>query len=200
MIAFIEGQVVQLNPAYVIIQSGGIGYQVNITLTTFSSIQSLEHCKLFTYLHVKKDLQSVAGFDLFGFFEEQEKDMFEKLLSVSGIGANTARMMLSAYKADEIETAIARGDINFLKKIKGIGQKTAERAILELRDKLTAKADTALAPHNQLNNTIKEEALSALVMLGFNKAASEKVITLIQTEAKEVLTVESLIKQSLKRL
>ncbi len=200
MIAFIEGKIISLTPTYVIMQAGGIGYQINITLHTFTILQKLSECKLFTYLHVKKGIQSIEGFDLFGFFEEEEKEMFEKLLSVSGIGANTSRMMLSTYKADEIENAIALGDVHFLKKIKGIGQKTAERAVLELRDKMGVKADNLSQPLKHSNNKTKDLALSALVMLGFNKSTADKAVSQITTQTDEVLTVEELIKRALKQL
>jgi Holliday junction DNA helicase RuvA len=196
VIAFLEGKLVQLNPTYAIIQQGGIAFQVHITLNTFSAVQHLKECRLYTHLHVRKDLQAVAGFDLYGFVDEQEKLMFEKLLSVSGIGANTARMMLSTYKAADIASAIARSDVNFLKRIKGIGQKTAERAVLELKDKLGSGFSTAHA----LEVPQQQEALGALVMLGFNRLAAEKAVSQINTQQAGVLTVEEIIKQALKQL
>ena len=171
---------------------------VKISLNTYEKIQHLEQCRLQTSLIVKSENQSVSGFDLYGFFEEAEKDLFEKLISVSGVGASTARMMLSTFKPDEIRNAILAENEAMIQSIKGIGPKSAKRIILELKDKVgKASGDTLLIP--TLNNTLKEEALFALLALGFNKQAAEKVLAKLQA-ANTSWTVEGLIKEALKML
>ena len=171
---------------------------VKISLNTFEKIQHLDSCKLHTSLIVKIENQSVAGFDLYGFFEEVEKDLFEKLISVSGVGAATARMMLSSFKPDEIRNAILSENEAMIQSIKGIGPKSAKRIILELKDKvgkISAESILTSSP----NNTMKEEALSALIALGFNKQAGDKVLSKLQT-GNNSWTVDGLIKEALKQL
>lgn len=173
---------------------------LKISLNTFASIQHLEACTLFTQLVVKNEGQSVAGFDLYGFYEEAEKDLFEKLISVSGVGASTARVMLSTFKPDEIKHAILSENEPMIQSIKGIGPKMAKRLILELKDKvgkLSSSAETILVP--AANNKVKEEALSALLALGFNKQAAEKALAKLLS-ANTGYTVEGLIKEALKLL
>jgi Holliday junction DNA helicase RuvA len=179
-------------------ETGGIGYMVKISLNTFEPIQHLESVRLHTSLIVKSENQSVSGFDLYGFFEESEKDLFEKLISVSGVGAATARMMLSTFKPDEIKNAILSENEAMIQSIKGIGPKSAKRIILELKDKvgkMTGEATLIATP----NNTMKEEALFALLALGFNKQAAEKVLARLQSSNSN-WTVEGLIKEALKML
>ena len=171
---------------------------VKISLFTFEKIQHLENCRLQTSLIVKSENQSVSGFELYGFFEEQEKDLFEKLISVSGVGASTARVMLSSFKPDEIRTAILGENEALIQSIKGIGPKSAKRIILELKDKV-GKMSTDTILTSTPNNTMKEEALFALVALGFNKQAAEKVVAKLQSSGNAG-SVEGLIKDALKLL
>lgn len=199
MIGYIHGKLTFKSPTHVFLEAGGIGYLLKISLNTFASIQHLEVCTLFTQLVVKNEGQSVAGFDLYGFYEEAEKDLFEKLISVSGVGASTARVMLSTFKPDEIKHAILSENEPMIQSIKGIGPKMAKRLILELKDKVgkLSSAETILVP--AANNKVKEEALSALLALGFNKQAAEKALAKLLS-ANTGYTVEGLIKEALKLL
>jgi Holliday junction DNA helicase RuvA len=198
MIAYLSGKITFKSPTHIVLEIGGIGYMVKISLNTFEKIQHLDVCQLQTSLIVKNENQSVSGFELYGFFEEQEKDLFEKLISVSGVGASTARVMLSSFKPDEIRTAILGENEALIQSIKGIGPKSAKRIILELKDKV-GKMSTAALLVQTPNNTMKEEALSALVALGFNKQAAEKVIGKLQSGG-DARNVEGLIKEALKLL
>lgn len=194
MIAFIQGEIVLKTPTHVIIDTGGIGYQINISLNTYSKIQSLNNVKLYTYFHVKEDGQL-----LFGFADETEKNVFIHLISISGVGPNTARMILSSMNPDEVQQAIVTENEVALQNIKGIGQKTAKRIILELKDKLSKSIGTPnIASFS--HNTLREEALSALVMLGFVKSAAEKAIDRVLKNQSGEINVEELIKQALKNL
>jgi Holliday junction DNA helicase RuvA len=198
MIAYLSGKITYKSPTHIVLEMGGIGYMVKISLNTFEKIQHLDACQLQTSLIVKNENQSVSGFELYGFFEEQEKDLFEKLISVSGVGASTARVMLSSFKPDEIRTAILGENEALIQSIKGIGPKSAKRIILELKDKV-GKMSTAALLVQTPNNTMKEEALSALVALGFNKQAAEKVLGKLQSGG-DARNVEGLIKEALKLL
>ena len=198
MIAYLNGKITFKSPTHIFLETGGIGYMVKISLNTFEKIQHLDNCRLQTSLIVKSENQSVSGFELYGFFEEQEKDLFEKLISVSGVGASTARVMLSSFKPDEIRMAILGENEALIQSIKGIGPKSAKRIILELKDKVGKMSTEALLISTP-NNTMKEEALSALVALGFNKQAAEKVITRLQSSGSD-RNVEGLIKEALKLL
>jgi len=198
MIAYLTGKITFKSPTHIYLETGGIGYMVKISLNTFEKIQHLDSCRLQTSLIVKSENQSVSGFELYGFFEEQEKDLFEKLISVSGVGASTARVMLSSFKPDEIRTAILGENEALIQSIKGIGPKSAKRIILELKDKVGKMSTEALLVSTP-NNTMKEEALSALVALGFNKQAAEKVVAKLQGGG-ESRNVEGLIKEALKLL
>jgi Holliday junction DNA helicase RuvA len=198
MIAYLSGKITFKSPTHIFLETGGIGYMVKISLNTFEKIQHLDNCRLQTSLIVKNENQSVSGFELYGFFEEQEKDLFEKLISVSGVGASTARVMLSSFKPDEIRIAILGENEGLIQSIKGIGPKSAKRIILELKDKV-GKMSTGALLVSTPNNTMKEEALSALVALGFNKQAAEKVIGKLQGSG-ETRNVEGLIKEALKLL
>lgn len=171
---------------------------VKISLNTFERIQHLEQCTLHTQLVVKNENQSVAGFDLYGFYEEGEKDLFEKLISVSGVGASTARVMLSSFKPDEIKQAILMENESMIQSIKGIGPKSAKRIILELKDKVgKVSGGQTLLP--AANNTLKEEALFALLALGFTRQAADKALTrLLASNPSQ--SVEALIKEALKIL
>ena len=198
MIAYLSGKITFKSPTHIFLETGGIGYMVKISLNTFEKIQHLDNCRLQTSLIVKSENQSVSGFELYGFFEEQEKDLFEKLISVSGVGASTARVMLSSFKPDEIRMAILGENEALIQSIKGIGPKSAKRIILELKDKVGKMSTEALLISTP-NNTMKEEALSALVALGFNKQAAEKVIAKLQSSGAD-RNVEGLIKEALKLL
>ena len=198
MIAYLSGKITFKSPTHIFLETGGIGYMVKISLNTFERIQHLDNCLLQTSLIVKSENQSVSGFELYGFFEEQEKDLFEKLISVSGVGASTARVMLSSFKPDEIRMAILGENEALIQSIKGIGPKSAKRIILELKDKV-GKMSTDAVLVSTPNNTMKEEALFALVALGFNKQAAEKVVAKLQSNG-DARSVEGLIKEALKLL
>jgi Holliday junction DNA helicase RuvA len=198
MIAYLSGKITFKSPTHIFLETGGIGYMVKISLNTYEKIQTLDNCLLQTSLIVKNENQSVSGFELYGFFEEQEKDLFEKLISVSGVGASTARVMLSSFKPDEIRTAILGENEALIQSIKGIGPKSAKRIILELKDKV-GKMSAGAVLVSTPNNTMKEEALSALIALGFNKQAAEKVIGKLQANG-DARNVEGLIKEALKLL
>lgn len=198
MIAYLTGKLTLKTPTHVFLETGGIGYMVKISLNTYETIQSLESCRLHTSLVVKNENQSVSGFDLYGFFEETEKDLFEKLISVSGVGAATARMMLSSYKPEEIRNAILLENEALIQSIKGIGPKSAKRIILELKDKLGKVSPDSILTTTP-NNMLRDEALSALVALGFAKPAADKVLTKLMASSSNS-TVEGLIKDALKLL
>ncbi|UKJ08289.1 Holliday junction branch migration protein RuvA [Solitalea lacus] len=199
MIAYIHGKVTFICPTYVLMETAGVGYQIHISLNTYSLIaDSINNgnalLKLHTYLSIKEDAHT-----LYGFAEEGEKRLFVHLISVSGVGPNTARMMLSSITPVEIEQAIIKGDVPQIQRIKGIGPKSAQRLVLELQDKLKKEIGNSLIQIPQ-NNSIKDEALSALVMLGFVKSAAEKVIDNVLKKSTNGMTVEGLIKESLKNL
>lgn len=194
MYDYFNGKLVFKAPTHVILEVGGIGYYIHISLTTYSQIKDQENCKLFISFQVREDSHT-----LFGFATEGERHLFNHLISVSGIGPNTGRMMLSSATPEEIQSAIVNGQVAMIQKIKGIGPKTAQRVILELQDKLKKQGDNALIPLPIAKQSVPDEALSALVMLGFGKPQVEKVLTaLVQTQ--EGLSVEDLIKQALKKL
>ncbi|MGC9374522.1 MAG: Holliday junction branch migration protein RuvA [Bacteroidales bacterium] len=193
MYEFISGEIKEIYPTYIVLENSGIGFFINISVNTYAQVTGKEQCKLYIYEVIREDAHQ-----LYGFFEKKERDIFLQLISVSGVGANTARMMLSSLHADEIQNAIIQGDVQLLKSIKGIGAKSAQRIIVDLRDKV-GKTDDNEQIISTLNNTIKDEALSALVMLGFPKAKVDKLINNILKEQKD-LTVEDLVKESLKRI
>jgi|694.fasta_scaffold66558_2 Holliday junction DNA helicase RuvA len=199
MINYISGKLVEKTPTYTVVENGGFGWLVKISLNTYTQIQSLEQCKLFASLVVKVENQSVAGYDLYGFFEQQERDLFEKMISVSGVGAATARMMLSSFKPDEVIQAILSENEAMIQSVKGIGPKSAKRIILELKDKVgKISADTPIS-FTKINNNQREEALNALVTLGFQRASVEKLLgKLLMSDPG--MSVEGLIKEALKTL
>nr|WP_294874359.1 Holliday junction branch migration protein RuvA [uncultured Pedobacter sp.] len=194
MFAYIDGKLTFKCPAYIVLEAGGVGYHINISLNTYSSLADAERCKIYTWLHIKEDAHT-----LYGFADEGERRLFLHLISVSGIGPNTGRMMLSSITPNEIQSAIISGDLPLIQRIKGIGVKSAQRLVLELQDKLKKEGTGSLiaAP---LNNTVKEEALSALMMLGFAKPASEKAIDNAVKVGGQDLSVEQMIKLALKNL
>jgi Holliday junction DNA helicase RuvA len=194
MIAYVKGDFVLKTPATVHVDVNGLGYEVQISLNTYSSIQALTKGLLHTYLHIKED-----GHTLYGFFEPAEKDMFIKLIGISGVGAATARMMLSSMKPEEISRAIVQGNAKLLETIKGIGRKSAERIILELRDKLSKQAmDPNFSP--QANNTLEQDALNALIALGIARPAAEQAVRKAVAVEGSSQKVEDIIKQALKLL
>lgn len=193
MIAQIKGRLVEKTPTYVVVDCGGVGYEINISLNTFSALDNEELCFLFTHFIVREDAQL-----LYGFKEKSERELFRLLISVSGVGASTAMMILSSLSPKETKQAILSGDVNTLKSVKGIGAKSAERIIIDLRDKI-GKVEGADSISVSSNNTIKEEALSALVMLGFAKNSADKALTKIINSGEE-MSVEELIKKTLKNL
>ncbi|MGZ4048102.1 MAG: Holliday junction branch migration protein RuvA [Bacteroidia bacterium] len=195
MIYHIEGKLVEKTPTYAVIDAGGVGYVMQISLNTFSKIGDAEKCKLYTeQLYVRDDMPR-----FFGFADIAERNLFRLLVSVSGVGGTSALLMLSSLSAAEIQSAIATGNVAVIKSVKGIGEKTAQRVIVDLKDKM-GKSDFSSEIFLGANNTLKEEALSALVMLGFNKLGADKVLDkIIRTEGTGQ-TVEQLIKSALKNL
>ncbi|WP_269685788.1 Holliday junction branch migration protein RuvA [Flavobacterium lacustre] len=193
MITHLQGKLVEKTPTQVVIDCNGVGYHVNISLHTYSLLPNSDFIKLFTHLQIKEDAHT-----LFGFVEKSEREIFKLLLSVSGIGASIARTMLSSLDPKQIINAIASGDVLTIQSIKGIGTKTAQRVILDLKDKIVKLYDLDEVSMSQ-SNTNRDEALSALEVLGFVRKTSEKVIEKIIKEDPEA-TVESIIKKALKSL
>jgi len=193
MITHLTGKLVEKNPTYVIIECAGVGYFVNISLHTFSNVKNEELISLYTHLQVREDAHT-----LFGFAEKSEREIFRLLLSVSGIGASTARTMLSSLSPAQIRDAIANGDAPTIQGIKGIGAKTAQRVILDLRDKILKVYDIDEVSLSS-NNTNKDEALSALEVLGFVRRQAEKVVDKALSQDAS-LSVEDIIKVALKNL
>ena len=192
MYEFIKGKINQLSPAFAVIETNGIGYYINITLNTYTQLHGKEDCTLFLHLSIREDAHV-----LFGFISASERETFRLLISVSGVGPNTARMMLSSLPSNEIKKAICEENVTVLKGIKGIGAKTAERIIVDLKDKVTIDLNAEIV--SSVNNTLKNEALSALEVLGFAKKHSDKVLEKLIL-ANPAITVEQLIKQALKVL
>src|ERR1700712_4825653 len=176
MIAFLRGAFVYKTPALVHLEAGGVGYELQISLNTYSRIESLDKGLLLTFLHIREDAHI-----LYGFFDKIEKDLFIQLLSVSGVGASTARMMLSSMKPEEITRAILQGNARQLESIKGIGKKSAERIILELRDKVGRSKDESNIS-SLINNTLQQDALNALITLGIARPAAEQAIKKVLIE------------------
>ena len=194
MIAYIAGKFAYKNPAVVFVDVQGIGYEVNISLNTYSRIQNLDDGKLFTHLQVKEDSHT-----LYGFFDMEEKEMFVMLISVSGIGAATARMMLSSMRPDEISKAIIQGNARLLETVKGIGRKTAERLVLELRDKVN-KQSLDIGIQAQKGNSLERDALNALVALGISRPVAEQALNKITQADPSINQLEDLIKKTLKSI
>ncbi len=194
MYAYLQGKFSYKSPAQVYIDVHGVGYEVNISLTTYSSIQNITEGKLFTYLQIKED-----GHTLYGFFEKEEKEMFVLLIGVSGIGAATARLMLSNLIPAEIVKAIQQGNIKLIESVKGIGKKTAERLVLELKDKVSKHpsiTDIVLPQGNRL----QQDALNALIALGINKNQAEQSIQKVILAEPSLTHLEDLIKKALKAI
>ena len=193
MYAYITGKIAEKSPTFVVLDNQGIGYYINITLNTFTAIGEKEEVRLFTHEQILEDAHN-----LFGFFTDKERDLFELLISVSGVGCNTARLILSSLTVSELSNAIANDDVKTIQAVKGIGAKTAQRIVIDLKDKLK-KTDLPTEIFAAPNNTIKTEALSALTILGFSKTAVDKALDKLLKQMPEA-TVETLIKEALKIL
>jgi Holliday junction DNA helicase RuvA len=194
MYEYIKGKLVERNPAYAVIESNGIGYLLHISVQTYSRLKEEEACMLYTHLVVKED-----DLSLFGFADVEERELFRQLISVSGVGVNTARVILSSLSSNEIVQAIVTGNAPILQKIKGIGSKTAQRIIIDLKDKLSREPN----PVEKVGftyNTKREEALSGLVTLGFQKMAAAKALDKVIENNGSALPVEELIRSALKIL
>ena len=199
MIDYIKGELTELTPALATVEAAGVGYALNISLNTYSAIQGKKEVKLYAYESIRED-----AYVLYGFVNKKEREMFELLITVSGVGPNTARMMLSSMSVQELCTAISTGNERIVKGIKGIGKMTAQRIIVDLRDKIVAlgiayeipAGGTLAAP---VNNAVKEEAVAALTMLGFSPAPTQKVVVAILKEQPDA-PVEQVVKLALKQI
>ena len=190
MITHIQGKLIEKTPTYVVIDCSGVGYRLNISLQTFSLVEG-ENCKLFTHLAVKEDSHT-----LYGFATEHERHLFRNLISVSGVGPSTAQVILSTYNSEEIVRYITTADVSAMQNIKGIGAKTAQRIIIDLKDKIAKGVPTSDISFN-LDNTLKNEALSALIALGFARKSAEEKINQVLKKNTEMSSVEDLVKAAL---
>lgn len=194
MYDYIKGNVAELTPTYVVLDNHGVGYMINISLNSFNALQHQEDVvKVYVYEAIREDAHL-----LYGFTERRERELFLLLISVSGVGANTARMILSSLTPSDIEQTIASENVGILKSVKGIGAKTAERIIVDLKDKIKLSTDTLL-DKSQVTSEVFDEAMSALVMLGFTKQMSQKALKKLFT-AEPTITVEQAIKKALKMM
>jgi len=194
MLEYIKGSVSELTPTYVVLEAGQIGYFIHISLNTYTLLEGKETATLYIHEAIREEAHT-----LYGFTDKEERQLFSLLISVSGIGPNTARMILSSFSVPELENIIASDNASLLKGVKGIGLKTAQRVIIDLKDKVRKGVAVSLDIPGIKVNTNKDEALSALVMLGFNQAASGKVIDKIVAEQPD-LSLEKIIKEALKRM
>ena len=199
MIEYIKGELTELTPAMATVEAAGIGYGLNISLNTFSAIQGKKEVKLYVYEAIREDAHV-----LFGFVNKKEREMFLLLITVNGVGANTARMMLSSMSVAELCNAISRGDERLIKGIKGIGKMTAQRIIVDLRDKIVALGIADEIPaggsvQTPVNNAVRDEAVAALTMLGFAPAPTQKVVVALLSEQPD-LPVEQVVKLALKQI
>ena len=199
MIEYIRGELTELSPALATIEAAGVGYGLSISLNTFSAIQGKKEVRLYVYEAIRED-----AYQLYGFYNKKEREMFELLISVSGVGTNTARMMLSSMSVSELCAAISTGNERVIKGIKGIGKMTAQRVIVDLRDKIVVLGIAEEIPAGgsvqaPVNNAVKDEAVSALTMLGFAPAPSQKVVVQILQEQPD-LPVEQVVKLALKQI
>jgi Holliday junction DNA helicase RuvA len=195
MINHLNGRLVEKSPTHAVIECGGVGYFVHISLNTFSKLPDDEQCRLYIHPVIREDAHN-----LFGFSDVPERNVFTKLISVSGVGASTGRMILSSLTPNEVIEAIATGDVSLIQSIKGIGAKTAQRIIVDLHDKIQKDDSILLEKMDTSGNTIRSEALSALSSLGFDKTKAEKTLDKILTQEGKDLSVENLIKHALKQL
>jgi holliday junction DNA helicase RuvA len=195
MYAYLRGKFTYKSAAQVYVDVNGVGYEVNITLNTYTAIQTLEEGKLFTYLQIKEDAHT-----LYGFFDKEEKDMFVLLISVSGVGAATARMMLSSLRPDEVSNAIATNNVRLIESVKGIGKKTAERLVLELKDKVGTKSEAGSQNWEKGVFTMERDAINALFALGIAQKQAEQSVKKILTTEPDISKLEELIKKALKAI
>ncbi|EFI16364.1 holliday junction DNA helicase RuvA [Bacteroidetes oral taxon 274 str. F0058] len=193
MIDYIKGKIVELSPAHAVVEVSDIGYHVNISLATYSELNGKDNAKIYVYEAIREDSHT-----LFGFFGRQERQLFLLLISVSGVGANTARVILSSIAIDDLQSAIQTGNAAILKSVKGIGSKTAERIIVDLKDKVS-KIEISTVDKPVVDNVLADEAVAALVMLGFSQMPAQKAVRKV-IEINPQLTIEQVIKQSLKLL
>ena len=193
MIDYIKGKIVELSPAHAVVEVSDIGYHVNISLATYSELNGKDNAKIYVYEAIREDSHT-----LFGFFGRQERQLFLLLISVSGVGANTARVILSSIAIDDLQSAIQTGNATILKSVKGIGSKTAERIIVDLKDKVS-KIEISTVDKPVVDNVLTDEAVAALVMLGFSQMPAQKAVRKV-IEINPQLTIEQVIKQSLKLL
>jgi Holliday junction DNA helicase RuvA len=195
MITYIKGAITFKSPTFIVVEAGGIGYQVHVSLNTYSRVEKLEHVKILTYFHIKEDSQT-----LYGFADDEERNLFVHLISVSGVGPSTAQVILSTMMPDELRMAIIAENEASLKKVKGIGSKTAKQIILDLKNKLMKTGGDMTIPLTTANNTMREEALSALMSLQVNKIQAQKALNRVLRENPSVDSVEDLIRLALKQL
>ena len=195
MISYIKGAITFKNPSFIIVETAGIGYHVNISLNTYAKIETLETVKILIHQHIKEDSHT-----LFGFAEEAEGSLFRHLISVSGIGPTTAQVVLSSLNPDEVRAAIVGENVAAFKAVKGIGPKTAKRVILDLKDKLLKESDALPITISPADNTLRDEALSALVALGFSRIPVQKALNKILRSQPGIKKVEELVKLALREL
>ena len=195
MIEYIKGAITFKNPAYVVVETGGVGYHLNVSLHTYAQIEKLEQVKLLTHQHIKEDAHT-----LFGFADDAERTLFRQLISVSGVGPSTAQVLLSSLQPDEAKAAIVGEDVSAFRRVKGIGPKTAKRIILDLKDKVLKDGGELPTVVAQADNTMRQEALSGLVALGFNRTAAQKALNKVLRERPDVASVEELIKLTLNNM
>jgi Holliday junction DNA helicase RuvA len=195
MYSHFEGRLTEKTPTYAVVECGGVGYLLNISLNTYSKLADTERTKLYAHLTIREDAHV-----LFGFADEEERELFRQLISVSGVGPGTARMMLSSMAPAEITQAIHSGNVAALKAIKGIGEKSAQRIIIDLKGRFSKNESGLSANFFPANNKTREEALTALVMLGFARNVAEKAVDKVYKTEGNVVSVEQLIKQALKNL
>ena len=194
MITHIHGKLVEKTPTYIVVDVNGVGYQIKISLQTYSAIDG-ELCKLYTHLSIKEDSHT-----LFGFFEESERHLFRNLISVSGVGPSTAQVILSTYSTEEIIQSITSADVKAIESVKGIGAKTAQRIIIDLKDKVAKGMPTSDLLFDKIDNTIRAEALSALLALGFAKKGAESKIDKVLKSKPDIASVEELVKTALSQM
>lgn len=193
MIEYVKGEVAEITPAYAVVECGGVGYMLNISLNTYTRLQNERQARVYVYEAIRED-----AYVLYGFADKQERELFVMLISVSGVGPNTARMILSSFPPADLQGVIASGNVNLLKAVKGIGGKTAQRIIVDLKDKINQGSDTLII-QSEMKSEAYEEAVAALVMLGFTQAAVQKAVGKLLKENPEE-KVEGLIKKALKIL
>lgn len=199
MYAYLEGKIEEMNPAYLVIDNQGIGYLLNISLNTYARVKNLDRCRLFTHHAIRNEATTPVGFVMYGFFEDLERQLFRQLISVSGVGYNTAILILSSLPPDKLIRVISDNNAAELQQVKGIGAKSAQRIIIDLKDKIDkGRISTELIEIS--HNTNRDEALSGLTVLGFNKGSAEKALDKILKEQGADLSIEELIKNALKIL